>query len=113
MIVESARGGDASLLHRDRSQRGKANHIAYCKDVLHLGLEVLIDRNAPAIVGFEAGGGQIQVVDVALAAHGIKQSVAGDALLALQIGDHRRRRRSSSTLSTSSPSRMVTRLSRR
>ena len=61
-----------------------------CSD---LGLVVLVDGDAAAVVGFEAGGGKVQVVDVALAADGVEQSVAGDLLLAFEVGDHGARRR--------------------
>ena len=92
VVVEGARGGDASLLHRDRGQRGKADHVADGEDVLDLGLVVLVDGDAAAVVGLQAGGGQVQVVDVALAAHGVEQRVAGDLLVALQVGHHGARR---------------------
>ncbi len=88
VVVEGAGGGDAALLHGDRGQRGKADHIADGEDVLDLGLEVLVDGDAAAIVGFEAGGGKVEVVDGALAADGVEQRVAGDFLLAFQVGDH-------------------------
>jgi formylmethanofuran dehydrogenase subunit C len=48
---------------------------------------VLVDGDAAAIVGFEAGGGKVEVVDGALAAHGVEQRVAGDLLLAFEVGD--------------------------
>ena len=35
-----------------------------------------------------AGGGEVQVVDVALAAHGVEQRVAGNFLLAFENGGH-------------------------
>jgi hypothetical protein len=50
--------------------------------VRNAGLKVLVDGDAATIVGLEAGGGEVEVVDVALAADGVKQSVAGDFLLA-------------------------------
>ena len=89
MVVEGAGGGDAALFHGDRSQRGKADHVADGEDVLDLGLVLLVDGDAAAIVGFEAGGGEVELVDVALAADGVEQGVAGDSLLALR--DWRRR----------------------
>ena len=52
-----------------------------------LGLVVLVDGDAAAVVGFEAGGGEVEVVDVALAADGVEQRVAGDFLLAFEVGD--------------------------
>ncbi len=52
------------------------------------GLVVLVDRDASAIVGFEAGGGQVELVDVTLTAHGIEQGVAGDLFLAFEICNH-------------------------
>ena len=53
-----------------------------------LGLEGGADRNASAAIGFQAGRGQVQLLHVALAADGIEQRVAGDFLLAHQVGDH-------------------------
>ena len=50
-------------------------------------LEVLVDGDAAAVVGFKAGGGEVEVVDGALAANGVEQRVAGDFFLALQVGD--------------------------
>ena len=88
VVAEGAGGGDAALLHRDRGQAGKADHVADGEDVRHLGAEVLVDGDAAARVGFDAGGGQIQIVDVALAADRVEQRVAGDLLLAFQIRDH-------------------------
>ena len=76
IVVEGARGGNAALLHGDRSQRGKANHIADGEDVRDLGLEVLVHGDSAAIVGFKAGGFQIEVVDGSLAANGVEQRVA-------------------------------------
>ena len=87
MVVEGAGGGDAALLHGDRSQGGKADHVAGGVDVRDLGLVVLVDGDAAAIVGLEAGGGKVEVVDVALAAHGVEQRIAGDVLLAFEVGD--------------------------
>jgi hypothetical protein len=46
---------------------------------------VLVDRDAAARVGFEAGVFEVQLVHVALAADGVEQSVAGDLLLALRL----------------------------
>jgi hydrogenase maturation factor HypE len=80
--------------------------------VLDLGLVVLVDGDAAAVVGFKAGGGQVEVVDRALAADGVEQRVAGDLLLAFRLATTVPSG-SSSTLSTSSPRRMVTRASRR
>jgi len=51
-------------------------------------LEILVDRNAAAIVCLEAGGGKVKLIDVALTADGVEQRVAGDFLFALEIGDH-------------------------
>ncbi len=61
--------------------------------MLDLGLVVLVHGDAAALVGFQAGRRQVQVVHVALAADGVKQRVAGDFLLALQVGHHRAGRR--------------------
>ena len=44
--------------------------------------------DAAARVGLHAGCLQIQLVHVALPAHRIKQSVAGELLLALEVGHH-------------------------
>ena len=79
VVVEGAGGGDASLLHGDRGQGGEADHVADGEDVRDLGLVVLVDGDAAAIVGLKAGGGKVEVVHVALAADGVEQGVAGDA----------------------------------
>ena len=50
---------------------------------------VRVHRDAAALVGFEPGGGEVELVDVALAADRVEQRVAGDLLLAL--ADWRRR----------------------
>ena len=42
----------------------------------HLGLVVLVDGDAAALVGLQAGGSQVQVVHIALPAHRIEQRVA-------------------------------------
>ncbi len=86
-VVEGAGGGDAALLHGDGGEGREADDIADGIDVFDLGLVVLVDGDAAAIVGFDAGGGEVEVVDGALAADGVEQGVAGDLLLALQIGD--------------------------
>jgi hypothetical protein len=72
MVVEGVGCCQAPLLHRDRSQRRKAHYIADGVDVRDLGLEVLIDGNASAIVCFKTGGGEIEIVDGALAADGVE-----------------------------------------
>ena len=66
---------------------GKPDDVAHGEDVRDLGAEVLVDRDAAAGVGFDADGGEIQFVDVALAADGVEQRVALNLLLALEIGD--------------------------
>ena len=87
-VVEGACGGDAALLHRDGGEGGEADDVADGEDVGRLGPVVLVDGNAAAIVGFDAGGGEIEIVDVALAADGVEQRIARDFLLAFEIGDH-------------------------
>ncbi len=52
-----------------------------------LGLVVFVNGDAAAVVGLKAGGGKVQVFDIALAAHGVEQRVAGDLLLAFEVGD--------------------------
>ena len=66
MHSEGAGGGDAALLHRNRGQAGEADDVADGEDVGRLGAEVLVHRDAAARVGFDAGVGEIQLVDVAL-----------------------------------------------
>ena len=56
--------------------------------MLDLGLEMFIDRNAPAVVCLKTGGGQVEIIDGSLAADGVEQRVAGDTFLALKICDH-------------------------
>src|SRR5450631_1312675 len=48
---------------------------------------MLVDGDAAAIVGFKSGRGEVEVVDISLAAHCIEQRVAGDLLLAFEICD--------------------------
>ena len=55
-----------------------------------LGFEVLVYGDAAAIVHFDACGGQVEIVGGALAAYGVEQGIAGDFLLALQVGNHGR-----------------------
>ncbi len=69
------------------AREGKPTTSPTAIDVLDLGLEVLVDGDAAAVVGFNAGGGEIEVVDGALAADGVEQGVAGDLFLAFKIGD--------------------------
>ena len=88
---------------------GKSDHVADGIDVRLRGAVIGVHRDASAVVGFEAGRSQIQLVHVALPAHGVEQRVARDLLALLQCGDHAARREVSSTLSTSSFSRIVTR----
>src|ERR1017187_4534688 len=93
LVVECAGCGDAALLHGDRSKSGKSDDIAGSEDMFDLGLVVLVYGDAAAIVGFEAGFGKVEVVDIALAAHCVEQRVAGDLLLTFEIGDDSARRR--------------------
>ena len=86
-VVEGARGGDAALLHGDRGECREADDVADGEDVFDVGAVVLVDGDAAAIVGLDAGGGEIEIVDGALAADRVEQRVAGDALLAFEIGD--------------------------
>src|ERR1700687_2313208 len=65
--AESVGRGDAALLHGDRAEAGKPDDVADREDVWLFGAVIVVDRDAPARVGFQAGGGQIQLVDVALA----------------------------------------------
>ena len=53
-----------------------------------LGSKILVDRNAPAAVRFDASRRQVQLVDIALPADRIEQRVARHLLLAFEIRDH-------------------------
>ncbi len=75
MVAEGAHRRNPSLLHRDRSQRRKAHHVARGIDVRHFGLVVFVHGDAAAFVRFQAGGGQVQVVHIALPAHRVEQRV--------------------------------------
>ena len=79
---------DAALLHRNRSQAGKSDHVADRVDVRLAGPVILVHRDAAARIGFETGRRKIQLIHVALPADGIKQRVAGHFLLAFQVCDH-------------------------
>src|SRR5580700_4147381 len=87
-VAEGALRGDAALFHGDRRERRESDDVADGEDVRNLGAEILVDRDTPALVGLDAGRGEVELVDVALAAHRVKQNVAGDALLTLEIRDH-------------------------
>ena len=65
----------------------------------------------PARIGLDARGRKVQLVDITLPPDRVEQRVARNLLLALQRRDHASA--ASSTLSTSSFSRIVVRLSRR
>src|ERR1700737_1187029 len=84
--AESIGGGDAPLFHRDRAEAGKADDVADSENVGLLGAVIVVDGNASARVGFQAGGGEIQFVDVALSPHRIQQCVTGNFFLTLQYG---------------------------
>ena len=65
-VVEGPMCGNPSLFHRDRGQGREANHVAHSVDVLNLGLIVLVDRDAAAIVGFKTRCRKVQVIHRAL-----------------------------------------------
>jgi hypothetical protein len=44
--------------------------------VFDFGLEVFVDRDTASAVRFKAGGGKIEILDGALAADGVEESVA-------------------------------------
>ncbi len=69
------------------ASEGKPTTSPTAKMCGDFGLVVLVDGDAAAIVGLKAGGGEVEVVDGALAADGVEQRVAGDFFLALQVGD--------------------------
>ena len=102
---------DAALFHRDRGEAGKADDIAHREDIGLACAEIGIHFDAAPRVGLDAGRRKVHLIHIALSPHRIEQRVAGDLLLALQRRDHAAR--TSSTLSTSSFNRIVTRLSRR
>ena len=54
--------------------------------MLYFRLIVLVDGNTTAIIGFDPCRGQIKIVNRALASNRVKECVAGDFLLAFQIG---------------------------
>ncbi len=87
LVAEGAGGGDAALFHGNRSQGGKADDVAGGEDVFDFGLVMLVYGDAAAVIGFETGGGEVEVVDISLAADSVEQRVAGDLLFAFEIGD--------------------------
>ena len=110
-LAERVIGRQPALVHRGRGQRGEADHVADGVDVVDLGLVVLVDEDPAAVVGLQAGGGQVEVVGLALPAGGVHHRVGGDLLAAGQRGDGARA--PTSTAVTSSPNRKVTARSRR
>ena len=82
---ERVRSCDAALFHRDGCQAREADHVADRENIWLRGAVVCVHRDAPAIVGFEARGGEIQFVHIALPAHRVKQRFARDFFLALEI----------------------------
>src|ERR1700761_3504867 len=88
VVVEGASHGDAALLHRYRRERREADDVADGEDVRRLGAVVLVHRDPSAGVRFDPGILEIEPVDVAAAAYSVKQRVALDALLALQVCDY-------------------------
>ncbi len=86
--AESEGGSQPALLHRHRGQAGKADHVAHGEDMRLLGAVLRVDRDAAARVGFDAGRGQVQLIHIALPAHGVEQRVPGNLLLALQVRYH-------------------------
>ena len=79
--------GQPALLHGRGSQRREPDHVADGVDVRDLGLEVLIHRDPAALVGTQAGRGQVQRVGLALPPGGVHDRVGRDALAAGQQGD--------------------------
>ena len=65
-VAEGAGDGDATLLHGDGGEGGEADDVADGVDAGDAGLEVLVDGDAAAVVGGEAGGVEVKLVDVAL-----------------------------------------------
>jgi hypothetical protein len=82
--TDRAGGGQPALLHRHRREGRKSDQVADREDVRHLGMELPVHRDAAAWIGFEAGGGEIEVVDGALAADRVQQRISCDSLVALQ-----------------------------
>ena len=58
--VEGARGGDPALFHRDRREARETDDVADGENVRLLGAVIGVHFDAPAVVGFQAGGGEIQ-----------------------------------------------------
>ena len=58
--AEGPCGGDAALFHGDRSQAGKTDDVADGEDVRLNGAEIGVDFDASAVVGLDAGGGEIR-----------------------------------------------------
>src|ERR1043166_6401294 len=85
LTAEGEAGGDAPLLHRDRGEGGEADHVADGVDVRLLRPVLRVHADAPARGGFESGGGEVQIVNVALPPDGVEQRVARNFLVALQV----------------------------
>ena len=64
--------GHAALLHGNRAETWEPDDVADSEDVRLLGSVVGIDGDAAAGVGVEACGGEVELLDVALAAHGVE-----------------------------------------
>ena len=103
------RRGQSALLHRHRREARKPDHVADGENIRHLRAIFGVHRNAPAIVRLQPGRRQVQLVDIALPADRVQQRVAGDHACCSRRCATTPPSGISSTLSTSSFSRMVTR----
>ena len=86
-LAERVVRGQPALIHRRGGQRREADHIADGVDVIDLGLELVVDEDPAAVVGFEAGVGQVEVLGLTLPSGGVHHRLGGDLLAAGQGGD--------------------------
>ncbi|MCO5546658.1 hypothetical protein L7F22_000092 [Adiantum nelumboides] len=85
-LAERVVGGEPALVHARRRQRREADHVADRRDVLDRGPVLLVDLDAPPVVGPDTGRVQAQLLGHALPARRVHDHVGRDPLAAGQAG---------------------------
>jgi hypothetical protein len=80
-------GSDAALFHGDGAEAGETNDVANGENVRLLRAVLIVYMDASAVVSVEAGGGEIEIIDIAVTADGVKERFAGDFLFGFEIGN--------------------------
>src|SRR5262249_32960072 len=81
--AEGVANGDATLLHRSRSERRKANHIARCVNAGNGSAIVFIDGDIAAVVEGKSRSLECEAVDGSATSGGEKSSIGTKSLAAL------------------------------